>query len=94
MNTTPSPFSFAEPMGDCVAVARDQSISYWQPVPANGYADVIFSKDNVRTVNPFTMGLQTVPPGGTVRLHAHDVGEEVLYILSGEGVATLNGQSE
>ena len=37
------------------------------------------------------MGTQTLPPGGRVRLHAHDTSEEVLYVIAGEGSAEVDG---
>lgn len=92
MNATRQPVSFEDAHGDSAVIARDQSASFWQPQPANGYAEVILSPRNVRTLHPFSFGTQMLPPGGTVRLHAHDASEEVLYVLEGEGDALVDGK--
>lgn len=53
---------------------------------------LILSPRNVRTIHPFSFGSQMLPPGGTVRLHAHDKAEEVLHVLEGKGTAVVAGQ--
>ena len=85
--------SFDRPAGELCVVQRDECKSYWQPQPANGYAEVILAADDLRSVHRFSMGRQLLPPGGRVRLHAHDRSEEVLYILSGSGRAEIDGKS-
>lgn len=77
--------------GMCV-VQPGQSISYWQPVPANGHIDVIFAPSIVSMDHPMAMGTQTVPPGSHVREHAHDRNEEIIYFLKGEGKAVVEGE--
>ena len=37
---------------------------------------------------------QTFPRGGTTNLHIHDQGDELFYVVSGRGTATLGDQSE
>lgn len=65
--------------------------SYWQPQPANGHASVIVSPAIVRMDGRFSVGLQTLPPGGVVREHSHEDNEEVLHFTAGTGVAYING---
>ena len=86
-------FSFSEPKGDFVVMTRDKCESYWQPIPANGHIDIMVSQRNVRSVHPFSAGTQSVAPGGRVRLHAHNAGEEVLDMLEGKGTALIEGHS-
>ena len=92
MKTDQKPLSFADPQGDVAVIGPNMSQSWWQPQPANGHAEVILSPRNLRTVHPFSFGSQTLPPGGTVRLHAHDKAEEVLHVLEGKGTAVVAGQ--
>lgn len=92
MDSNAHDFSFDSPRGVTKVVPPGAASSYWQPQPANGYAEVILSSEKLPAVHRFSMGTQLVPPGGTVRLHAHDLGEEVLYILSGRGTATVDGE--
>ena len=84
---------FNAPAGDLHIAANDDCVSYWQPQPANGFAEVILSPANVDTVHRFSMGRQLLPPGGRVRPHAHDTAEEVLYVLSGSGSAEIEGKT-
>lgn len=83
--------SFEAPQGDLRVVPRDAAASFWQPQPANGYAEVILAAKELDAVHRFSMGRQLLPPGGTVRPHAHDRAEEVLYILTGSGRAEIDG---
>jgi quercetin dioxygenase-like cupin family protein len=87
------PLSFAEPKGQALAVPAGSAPTFWQPVPANGHAECILSEKNLRTVHRFSMGTQTLPPGGRVRLHAHDTSEEVFYVIEGQGSAEIDGQT-
>ncbi|MFM0172231.1 cupin domain-containing protein [Paraburkholderia sediminicola] len=66
--------------------------SYWQPVPANGYAAVHVAPHLVSMQRPFSAGTQTVPAGGYVRLHAHAESEEVLHFIRGKGTAIVEGR--
>ena len=88
-----SPLTFAAPCGDLRVAAHDDCTSYWQPQPANGYAEVILSPETINSVHPFSMGRQLLPPGGRVRLHSHEHAEEVLYVLCGSGTAEIEGKS-
>lgn len=93
MSNQESPLTFDDANGDVAVFPEGESQSWWQPQPANGYAEVIVSPRNLKTVQRFSFGKQMMPPGGTVRLHAHDSAEEILHILEGTGVATVGGKS-
>ena len=69
--------SFEQPAGGVRVVAAGDCPSYWQPVPANGYAEVMLDSGKLDSVHKFSIGRQLVPPGCRVRLHAHDRAEEV-----------------
>ncbi len=81
------------PCGDVLIVQPGSAESYWQPVPANGSIDVIFAPHRVPMEHPIGFGTQTVPPGGYVREHAHDQNEEVIFVVSGNGRAVIDGES-
>ena len=86
-------FTFDAPAGHARVVPDGTGASFWQPKPANGYAEVILAPTDAESVHRFSMGRQLLPPGGQVRLHAHDRGEEVFYVLTGAGVAEIDGQA-
>jgi quercetin dioxygenase-like cupin family protein len=66
--------------------------NYWQPVPANGFIAVRIAPDIVEVETPFSLGTQTLPPGGFVREHSHPHHDEVLHFISGKGVALVDGE--
>jgi quercetin dioxygenase-like cupin family protein len=84
--------TFEQPGGEVRVVAESAGTSYWQPMPANGYAEIMLAAGEINSVHKFSMGRQLLPPGGRVRLHAHDRAEEVFYVLKGSGVAEIDGQ--
>lgn len=91
--THPSfPIADAAPAGAILVVQPGQAESHWQPVPANGFIDVIFAPHRVAMDDPFGLGTQTVAPGGHVREHAHDRNEEVIFVTAGRGRAVLDGE--
>lgn len=79
--------------GEVLVVQPGEAESYWQPVPANGFIDVIFAPHRVAMEHPIGLGTQTVAPGGHVREHAHDRNEEVVFVVSGQGRAVIDGES-
>jgi quercetin dioxygenase-like cupin family protein len=89
---TPNTMSFDQAAGETRVVPEGAGRSWWQPVPANGHAEVILASNEIDSVHKFSMGRQLLPPGGRVRLHAHDRAEEVFYVLKGTGVAEIDGQ--
>jgi quercetin dioxygenase-like cupin family protein len=75
--------------GETFVSQRGAAESYWQPVPANGHVEILLAPHLVAMEQPFSMGTQTVAPNSFVRSHAHDRNQEVIYMLSGQGVAEL-----
>lgn len=41
----------------------------------------------------FSMGLQEVDPHSEIPLHSHDEAEEILFVVSGRGTATVDDQT-
>src|ERR1700730_14184659 len=80
-------------IGEVLIRQPGSAASYWQPVPANGHIEVIFSPELVAMDHPIGFGTQTVAPGGHVREHAHDRNEEVIFVISGTGRAVIDGES-
>lgn len=81
-----------EPVLGSVAVLRpEDGRNFWQPVPANGSISVRVAPGMVDVQMPFSLGTQTVPPGGYVREHAHPIHDEVLHFISGRGRAVVDG---
>jgi 2,5-dioxopentanoate dehydrogenase len=52
-------------------VQPNETESYWQPVPANGFVEVHVSRHRHQTVNPFESGIQEVAPGHHALSGAH-----------------------
>ena len=74
-----------------IVVQPDEGESFWQPVPANGYAEVRISRRNAPANDKFSMGVQLIAPGSHVREHWHDANEEILFFFEGTGTAVVNG---
>jgi quercetin dioxygenase-like cupin family protein len=77
-------------MSQSKVVARSDADSYWQPVPANGYIDILLKGTDTAS-GRVSMGTQTVAPGSFVREHAHPTQEELIFVIEGEGIAELDG---
>ncbi len=80
-------------MGDILVVQPGTAESHWQPIPANGHIEVIFAPHRVAMEHPVGLGTQTIAVGGHVREHAHDRNEEILYMVSGQGRAVIDGEN-
>jgi mannose-6-phosphate isomerase-like protein (cupin superfamily) len=65
--------------------------SYWQPVPANGYAEVLVSKRNDPSIAGFSSGIQVIAPGCHIREHQHGTEQELLFFFEGRGHVVVNG---
>ena len=76
--------------GAAIVLQPEDGDSFWQPVPANGYASVKVSPWNA-PVDRFAMGVQVVAPGGRIREHAHDRHEELTFFWQGRGRAIVDG---
>ena len=83
METSPNSVSFV--------VQPGEGDSYWQPVPANGYAEVLVSKRNDPTVAGFSSGVQVIAPGSYIREHQHGVEQELLFFFEGRGRVVVHG---
>ncbi len=80
--------------GEVLVVQPGEAPSYWQPVPANGFIEVVVAPDRVSMEHPVGFGTQTVPPGCHVRPHAHDRNEEIIHVLNGKGRAVIDDDEE
>ncbi len=77
--------------GVACVVQPEEGESFWQPVPANGYAAVQISRRNVASNDRFSSGVQVIAPGSFIREHCHDIPEEVLFFCEGTGTALVDG---
>lgn len=77
--------------GEILVVQPGEAASYWQPVPANGFVEVLLGPGRVAMATPFGFGTQTVPPGCHVREHRHESNDEVIHVLDGHGRAVIDG---
>ena len=71
----------------------DAGESFWQPVPANGWAEVKVSPRDDARVRGFSSGIQVIAPGCHVREHRHGREHELLFFYAGRGRVELNGAS-
>jgi quercetin dioxygenase-like cupin family protein len=78
--------------GTAVVVQPGQGPSYWQPVPANGYADPKLTPANTR-YDALSMGYQTIAPGGRIREHSHGDQVELQICFRGRGRVVVDGRS-
>ena len=62
----------------------DSGKSYWQPKPANGYAEATLTPDETG-FKGLSMGFQTIAPGGHIREHSHDSQIELQICHKGLG---------
>jgi len=78
--------------GHAVVVQPGEGPSYWQPVPANGHADPKLYPDNTG-FDGFSLGFQTIAPGGRVREHSHGAQVELQICFRGRGRVVVEGTS-
>jgi mannose-6-phosphate isomerase-like protein (cupin superfamily) len=81
----------AQPAGEALVLGPEDGASFWQPVPANGHVRNLLNDTLVRSESRFALGTQTVAPRAFIREHTHDRVEEVIFVLSGRGIARLDG---
>ena len=72
--------------GESLVVREAERTSFWQSMPARGYADMIVSPHNYSS-NAFSIGAQTLLPGASIPSHAHSRNEELLFVTDGRGAA-------
>ena len=77
--------------GAVVVCQPDEGESFWQPVPANGYAEVRVSRRDSPLIEGFASGIQVIAPGGHVREHQHAAEQELLFFFEGSGRVVVNG---
>ncbi len=77
--------------GQAFVVRPDEGESYWQPVPANGYAEVRVSQRNLNGDTRFSTGIQVIAPHSFIREHSHDAHEEFLFFYEGRGSVVVDG---
>lgn len=78
--------------GAVVVCQPDEGESFWQPVPANGYAEVRVSERNSPKIAGFSSGIQVIAPGCHIRDHQHGAEQELLFFFEGTGKAVVNGE--
>ncbi len=78
--------------GAAVVCQPGQGESFWQPVPANGYAEVRVSRRDSPKIAGFSSGIQVIAPGCHIREHQHDANEELLFFFEGSGKVLVNGE--
>lgn len=76
-------------VGRVVVVPPGEGTSYWQPEPATGYADTVFTPENTE-FDGLSMGFQTVPPGRHIRDHAHETEIEMQICMEGTGTIEID----
>jgi mannose-6-phosphate isomerase-like protein (cupin superfamily) len=74
-----------------LVVQPDQGESFWQPVPANGYAEVRVSRRRDPRITGLASGIQVIAPGCHIREHVHPAQEELLFFFAGTGEAVIDG---
>lgn len=72
--------------GQSLVIREADRKSFWQSLPAHGYADMIISPHNY-TSNSFAIGAQKLLPGAAIPPHAHSRNEELLFVTQGSGYA-------
>ncbi len=78
--------------GAAFVVQPDEGESYWQPVPANGYAEVLVSKRDDPSIGALSSGIQVIAPGCHIREHQHGAEQELLFFFEGTGKVLVNGE--
>lgn len=86
-----SPRAETDRLGHVLVLRPEEGRNFWQPVPANGSISVRIAPDIIDVETPFSLGTQTLPPGGYVREHSHPAHDEVLHFISGRGKAVVDG---
>jgi quercetin dioxygenase-like cupin family protein len=80
-----------ETLGKAVVLGPQDGPSFWQPVPANGFARNLFNDKTTGSAHKFSLSVQSIAPGGFIREHTHSGNDEIGYVVSGKGFFRLNG---
>jgi quercetin dioxygenase-like cupin family protein len=73
-------------------IQPSEGSSFWQPVPANGYADPKLTPANTR-YGDLSMGYQTIASRSRVREHSHGDQIELQICFRGRGRVVVDGVS-
>lgn len=76
--------------GAAVVIGPDDGMSYWQPEPTGGYVTIKVAPERFPS-NLYAAGIQVIPPGGEIPVHAHRRAEELIVVTSGTGRAMVDG---
>lgn len=76
--------------GRKVVLQPGEGKSFWQPVPANGFAEPRLVPGETK-FEGVSLGFQTIAPGSYVREHSHDNQIEMLVGFSGRGTVKVDG---
>jgi quercetin dioxygenase-like cupin family protein len=76
--------------GPAIVIGPEEGRSFWQPQPSTGYATVKLSPFNT-PFNNFSAGIQVLEPGASVRDHAHQRNDELLFVYEGTAKAIVDG---
>ena len=77
--------------GHSVVVQMEEALSYWQPLPANGYSDIMAHQGN-NGGSEISTGFQTIAVGGRVRAHSHVGQVELQICFRGVGQVVVDGE--
>jgi mannose-6-phosphate isomerase-like protein (cupin superfamily) len=77
--------------GFSMVLGPDDGESFWQPMPAIGYATNKVTPYN-SPHDLFSMGIQVLEPGAHIRRHGHERAHEVLFCYAGTGEADIDGK--
>lgn len=77
--------------GHSVVTQPGEGIKFWQPIPANGFSEAMLPMSQIHFTG-FSMGFQTIAPGGRVRRHSHPAQVELQICFRGSGHVHVNGQ--
>jgi quercetin dioxygenase-like cupin family protein len=78
--------------GPAMVIGPEEGASFWQPAPCDGYITVKVSPFNSPS-NQYALGIQVLPPGGSIRKHGHARSDEILFVYEGTGTATVDGKA-
>jgi mannose-6-phosphate isomerase-like protein (cupin superfamily) len=81
----------SDPTSEVVVVRPDEGESFWQPVPANGSAEVRVSHRRHPGITQLATGIQVIAPGCHIREHVHPAQDELLFFFDGTGEVVIDG---
>jgi quercetin dioxygenase-like cupin family protein len=79
-------------VGKAIILGPNDGDSFWQPVPASGFARNLFNDKTTASEHKYSFSVQTIAPGGFIREHTHDRNDELAYVVSGKGIFQIDGE--